>query len=49
MQLILWVPCNGHGSALQWMPEVAMTAPLTDLSPTVGFDDLDDLAHLHGG
>jgi hypothetical protein len=36
-----------HGGRLQGMVELAMTALLPDLNPSVLFDDSDDIPDLH--
>jgi hypothetical protein len=38
---------HGHRAALRRVMEMPVTTPLPHLSPTVAFDQLDDLAHLH--
>jgi hypothetical protein len=48
MQLIARMTRNGHGTALDRVPIVAVAAGLAHLPPAIPLDELDDVADLHG-
>jgi hypothetical protein len=49
MQVVARVTGDGHCSGLPRMAEVTMTSGLANLSPAVGFDELDDDLYLDAG
>jgi predicted Zn-dependent protease len=46
MQVVAWVTGNGHRSGLARMAKMTMTSGLANLSPAIGFDELDDGVYL---